>query len=242
MVIRFATNSDVPAILELLRQVGGLHHEGRPDIFRAGAQKYSASEVIALLADPIKPIFIAAEGEICERLMQIPDYVTVQDRVPYERIFKELCAHSETALYQDILFIQSRILELIHLLCAHARYQQAPKAKSSNKNMIEDAVHFIKTNPTADLSLEAMAARYAFSPIHFHTCFKKATGKTLRDFAEEQRIGKAIHLLAATDLTLSEIAYECGFSSQAYFSYAFKKKMKAPPREYAKRLLMQYEK
>ena len=185
---------------------------------------------------------IAAEGEICERLMQIPDYVTVQDRAPYERIFKELCAHSEAALYQDILFIQSRILELIHLLCAHARYQQAPKVKSSNKNMIEDAVHFIKTNPAADLSLEAMAARYAFSPIHFHTCFKKATGKTLRDFAEEQRIGKAIHLLAATDLTLSEIAYECGFSSQAYFSYAFKKKMKAPPREYAKRLLKQYEK
>ena len=63
MVIRFATNSDVPAILELLRQVGGLHHEGRPDIFRSGAQKYSASEVIALLADPTKPIFIAAEGE-----------------------------------------------------------------------------------------------------------------------------------------------------------------------------------
>ena len=63
MVIRFATNSDVPAILELLRQVGGLHHDGRPDIFRAGAQKYSASEVIALLADPKKPIFIAAEGE-----------------------------------------------------------------------------------------------------------------------------------------------------------------------------------
>ena len=63
MVIRFATNSDVPAILELLRQVGGLHHDGRPDIFRAGAQKYSASEVIALLADPSKPIFIAAEGD-----------------------------------------------------------------------------------------------------------------------------------------------------------------------------------
>ena len=42
--------------------------------------------------------------------------------------------------------------------------------------------------------------------------------------------------------SFSEIAYECGFSSQAYFSYAFKKKMKAPPREYAKRLLERYEK
>ena len=61
MVIRFAAPGDVPAILDLLRQVGSVHHRGRPDIFRAGAQKYSASEVIALLNDPKKPIFIATE-------------------------------------------------------------------------------------------------------------------------------------------------------------------------------------
>ena len=184
---------------------------------------------------------IVGEGLLHDRLMQIPSYVTVQNRSRYEKIFKELCEHSAEALYSDILLLQSRILELIHLLCAHAS-TVAPMGKSRNKEMIEDAVHYIKSNPSADLSLETMAARYAFSPIHFHNCFKRATGKTLRDFSEEQRIEKAIHLLAATDKTLSEIAYECGFSSQAYFSYAFKKKMKAPPREYAKRLLERYEK
>ena len=63
MEIRFAKNSDVPAILDLLRQVGKVHSDGRPDIFRTGAQKYSASEVIAMLDDPENPIFIAAEGE-----------------------------------------------------------------------------------------------------------------------------------------------------------------------------------
>jgi len=63
MEIRFAKCSDVPAILDLLRQVGQVHHEGRPDIFRLGAQKYSASQVIAMLDDPQNPIFIAAEGD-----------------------------------------------------------------------------------------------------------------------------------------------------------------------------------
>ena len=63
MEIRFAKVSDVPAILDLLRQVGQVHHAGRPDIFRSGAQKYSASEVINLLDDPDNPIFIAAEGD-----------------------------------------------------------------------------------------------------------------------------------------------------------------------------------
>ena len=61
MEIRFAEIEDVPGILALLRQVGQVHHEGRPDIFRAGAQKYGASQVIGLLNKPGTPIFVAVE-------------------------------------------------------------------------------------------------------------------------------------------------------------------------------------
>ena len=61
MEIRFAKTADVPGILELLRQVGRVHHEGRPDLFRANAQKYGASQVIAMLDSPTTPIFVAVE-------------------------------------------------------------------------------------------------------------------------------------------------------------------------------------
>ena len=61
MVIRFATPEDVPEILELLRQVGQVHYKGRPDIFRADAQKYGPSQVLALLDKSATPIFIAEE-------------------------------------------------------------------------------------------------------------------------------------------------------------------------------------
>ena len=63
MDIRFAKTEDTPAILRLLRQVGQVHHEGRPDIFREGAQKYGASQVMALMNKPGVAIFIAAEEE-----------------------------------------------------------------------------------------------------------------------------------------------------------------------------------
>lgn len=63
MEIRFAIAEDVPGILELLRQVGRVHHEGRPDIFREGAQKYGASQVLAMLNKSETPIFVAVEGE-----------------------------------------------------------------------------------------------------------------------------------------------------------------------------------
>ena len=63
MEIRFAQIEDIPGILRLLRQVGQVHHEGRPDIFREGAQKYGASQVIAMLNKPGTPIFVAAQEE-----------------------------------------------------------------------------------------------------------------------------------------------------------------------------------
>ena len=63
MDIRFAKTEDTPAILRLLQQVGAVHHAGRPDIFRNGAQKYGASQVMALMNKPGTAIFVAVEGE-----------------------------------------------------------------------------------------------------------------------------------------------------------------------------------
>ena len=61
MEIRFAKPEDVTGILSLLKQVGHVHHVGRPDIFRTNAQKYGASQVLAMLDSPKTPIFVAAE-------------------------------------------------------------------------------------------------------------------------------------------------------------------------------------
>ena len=49
MEIRFAKAQDVPGIIKLLQQVGSVHHQGRPDLFRSNAQKYSASQVLGML-------------------------------------------------------------------------------------------------------------------------------------------------------------------------------------------------
>ena len=61
MEIRFAVPADVPGIMELLRQVGQVHHRGRPDLFRSDALKYSPSQVLDILQREDQPIFVAAE-------------------------------------------------------------------------------------------------------------------------------------------------------------------------------------
>lgn len=57
MTVRFANEKDIPQMLDLLRQVGQVHHEIRPDLFRAGAQKYDEAALRRLLTDETRPIF-----------------------------------------------------------------------------------------------------------------------------------------------------------------------------------------
>lgn len=61
MEIRLANTSDIPGIIALLRQVGQVHHDIRPDLFREGAQKYSPSDLEDLLKDAARPIFVGVE-------------------------------------------------------------------------------------------------------------------------------------------------------------------------------------
>jgi ribosomal protein S18 acetylase RimI-like enzyme len=62
MEIRRAEVRDIPGMIELLKQVGAVHHDIRPDIFRGGALKYDEAALEALLKDESRPIFVAVKG------------------------------------------------------------------------------------------------------------------------------------------------------------------------------------
>ena len=77
MTIRFAQDRDIPGMIDLLQQVGEVHHQIRPDLFRAGAQKYNEADLAELLQDPERPIFIAEiDGKVagyCFCIFQITE-------------------------------------------------------------------------------------------------------------------------------------------------------------------------
>ena len=63
--IRTATENDIPRLNDLLSQVLAVHQKGRPDLFKPGTRKYTEPELRALLADPMRPVFVfddEAEG------------------------------------------------------------------------------------------------------------------------------------------------------------------------------------
>lgn len=61
MIIRRAEMKDTDTIKKLLSQVLMVHHNGRPDIFKANCRKYTDGELKELICDDLKPIFVAED-------------------------------------------------------------------------------------------------------------------------------------------------------------------------------------
>ncbi len=59
--VRRAEKRDIPRVLELLTQVCMVHHNGRPDIFKADSQKYHAEELELLFEDETRPVFVGVD-------------------------------------------------------------------------------------------------------------------------------------------------------------------------------------
>ena len=185
---------------------------------------------------------ILEEGYLYDSLFKLPSFIKTDKYENYKKIFERLYSHYTYGIETDEIILQSLVLELIHNLVKDSKSSaMRENIKESNYKAVSKAIKYIKNNLTNDLSLESVANFVGFSPIHFHNVFKASTERTLREYVEEQRIRKAENMLLTTDFTLAEIAYECGFSSQSYFNYAFKRKTGKTPRAYAKEAFERYE-
>ena len=183
---------------------------------------------------PFKCYYLHAvvSEELSRVIDKIPNFLSFESTEQIKNIFVGMCEYYQTGTEDCELMLMSLMLRLVAILSAHGKREGAMNMQKSNRRAIEDTLEYIGNNLSADLSLDALSERTNFTPIYFHKLFRSATGKTLRAYVEEQRIKRAISLLGSTDMTLTEIAYECGFSSQSYFSYAFKRCKGVTPREF----------
>ena len=184
---------------------------------------------------------IVNSGELQNILQELPDFMQISDVSYVKDLFERLYNLYNTGLIEDELMIQSLLLELIYFLKKNFLSQRSRLGvRGGNRQVIEDTLEYIRNNLTTEMDITLLAHRASFSRIYFHKLFKASTGRTIHQYIEEQRIKKAINLMISTDMTLSQVAYECGFSSQSYFCYAFKRNTGKTPRTYAKEIANQY--
>ena len=91
------------------------------------------------------------------------------------------------------------------------------------QNRINRVFDYIEKDISKDFTLEELANVACFSKFHFHRIFSSITGESLFQFIQRIRLEKACSLLKSyLDKSITDIAYQCGFSNSSSFAKAFK--------------------
>jgi AraC-like DNA-binding protein/ligand-binding sensor protein len=97
---------------------------------------------------------------------------------------------------------------------------------------LRKAERFIWENYTRKISLQEIARASGLSAPYFSTIFKEEMGENLSSYLNRMRVEKASYMLRETDLPLSDIAADCGFEDQSWFSKIFKSYTGVSPGKY----------
>ena len=109
-----------------------------------------------------------------------------------------------------------------------------PQSNSAYAQRIDRVIDFLRENLHRPVKLGELADVACFSEFHFHRIFGAVSGETLNHFTNRLRLEKAARLLRYSEQNLTEIALECGFSSSATFSRAFRSGYETSPSEFRK--------
>lgn len=99
MNIRRAVKTDMNGINKLLQQVLMVHHNGRPDLFKSNAKKYTDDELADIIEDDSRPIFVAVDEQnevmgyaFCVFIQHIDNNILTDIRTLY---IDDLCVDEE---------------------------------------------------------------------------------------------------------------------------------------------------
>ena len=111
---------------------------------------------------------------------------------------------------------------------------QKIQANSEYVQRIDRVIDYLRRNLDRQVKLEELANVACFSGFHFHRIFGAVTGETVNNFTNRLRLEKAARLLRYSEHSLTDIALECGFSSPATFSRAFRSGYDTAPSRFRK--------
>ena len=107
--------------------------------------------------------------------------------------------------------------------------QEMDKLSPKFSNVYE-SITYINSNYDSDLTAESVAALINVSYSSFSRMFKKATGKTFKEYLNITRINEADRLLKTTDYPVADIAIRCGYNNVSYFTATYKRYKGITPR------------
>lgn len=166
------------------------------------------------------------------RGLSLAEYTYVQDGEFSRLLFQ--CTETE----QTELSLEQLGYQLIDLLIC--RYTD----KNVNKDIFIGGLStqqrrkvraFIFEQISNRITIESLAKEVGLSPFHFAREFKQTFGMSPAQFILRLRLEKARKLMR-TDISLSEVSVECGFSQQSHMTKYFKRCFDITPNKYRRKL------
>lgn len=127
-----------------------------------------------------------------------------------------------------ILDILARAKDLRPL--ASAGYE--PTLHSTDQGRMERVCDYIHQHLTEDIDRAQLAKLAHLSEGAFSRFFRSRTGKTVPEYINEVRIGRACRMIAEDQNNITDIALDCGYRNLANFNRRFREVVGSTPREY----------
>ncbi len=100
------------------------------------------------------------------------------------------------------------------------------------ESLLDDYFDNGRTRTEGLPTVKYFADKVFLSPNYFGDLIKKETGKTAQEYIQTRLIDAAKEMIAGSDKTMSQIAYELGFQYSQHFNRLFKKNVGYTPNEY----------
>ncbi len=181
-------------------------------------------------------------------LLGLPEFTTIGrlfDASSCGQIFPEADRESVESAMEGLLNSHglSRWLKLAEILeslshcsprtLASARYHHHRSYRLSSR--LDRVISHIEKHFHEELSIRDVSRVAGLTPGAFSRFFHKFMHRTFVDYRNSRRIREACRLLEETDLSVTEIAHQCGFNNLANFNRRFLQEKGTPPRQYRNR-------
>ena len=98
-------------------------------------------------------------------------------------------------------------------------------SRAQYRARINRVVDYIEENLGREMDLDELSAVASFSKFHFHRVFAMMMGETLHAFIQRTRVEKAAVIIAGDPTrAVTDVAYDCGFSSPQAFAKQFRRR------------------
>jgi AraC family transcriptional regulator len=135
------------------------------------------------------------------------------------------------------LYVESLVNVLaVHLLRNYSSVAPRVTLYSDGlpEHQLAQAIEYINEYLSQDIKLTDLAALLDMSQFHFSRRFKKSMGISPHQYLIEQRVERAKQLLARSDLSIADVALQCGFNSQSHLGQWFRQLTGITPKAYQK--------